>query len=110
MARSNNNSDSIIMHSISHSQDSENNTILMLLSDLRPASATSPYVSRPPDVDIMGAALRMSRMYYDRYAWILDWSNIQGKTALHVAALKGNEELVRVSLVFLVFYCTHRRI
>ena len=71
----------------------------MLLSDLKPAPSASPYLHRPPDVDIGGAALRMSRMYYDRYTWILDWSNMQGKTALHVAALKGNEELVRVSLL-----------
>lgn len=88
------------MFKIHHSsQDSENNTILMILSDLKSAAATSPYLSRPPDVDIVGAALRMSRMYYDRYTWILDWSNVHGKTALHVAALKGNEELVRVCTI-----------
>lgn len=46
---------------------------------------------------MMGAALRMARLYYDRYFWIMDWSNVYGKTALHIAALKGNEELVRVS-------------
>jgi ankyrin repeat protein len=85
-------------------QDSENNTILMLLSDLKPSSASSPYQSRP-DVDIVGAALRMSKLYYDRYTWILDWSNVHGKTALHVAALKGNEELVRVSMGFLASEC-----
>lgn len=78
-------------------QDSENNTILMLLSDLKSTCAINPYTGRPFDVDLVGAALRMSRMYYDRYTWILDWSNTQGKTALHIAALKGNEELVRVS-------------
>lgn len=39
----------------------------------------------------------MAQLYYDRYPFILEWSNTQGKTALHVAALKGNEELVRVS-------------
>lgn len=50
----------------------------------------------------MGAALRMARLYYDRYSWIIDWSNVHGKTALHMAALKGNEELVRVRYV-----CTH---
>ena len=43
-------------------------------------------------------------MYYDRYTWILDWSNVQGKTALHIAALKGNEELVRVSLNVYFYY------
>jgi hypothetical protein len=91
----------ILIHPIH--QDSENNTILMLLSDLKPSSSTSPYQSRPPDVDIVGAALRMSKLYYDRYTWILDWSNVHGKTALHVAALKGNEELVRVGMGFLSF-------
>lgn len=67
----------------------------MLLADLKPASASSPYILGGGGE---GAELRMSRMYFDRYAWILDWSNVQGKTALHIAALKGNEELVRVSL------------
>jgi hypothetical protein len=75
----------------------------MLLSDLKPGPTTSPYLERPSDVDIVGAALRMSKLYYDRYTWILDWSNIHGKTALHVAALKGNEELVRVGTGFVSF-------
>jgi len=57
----------------------------------------SPYCA--PDPDFMGAALRMARLYFERYPFILDWSNSQGKTALHTSALKGNEELVRV--------CTH---
>lgn len=39
----------------------------------------------------------MARMYYDRYPYLIDWSNVHGKTALHVAATKGNEEFVRVS-------------
>jgi len=64
----------------------------MLLADttLETAGYTSP--------DSSGALLRMARLYYDRYSQygILDWSNIHGKTALHIAALKGNEELVRV--------------
>lgn len=49
----------------------------------------------------MGAALRMARLYYDRYqdVQILDWANSEGKTALHIAATKGNEELVRVCTV-----------
>jgi ankyrin repeat protein len=41
-------------------------------------------------------------MYYDRYPWTLDWSNIHGKTSLHIAALKGNEELVRVHKLFVL--------
>ena len=40
----------------------------------------------------------MARMYIDRYSDIVDWANVEGKTALHVAASKGNEELVRVSV------------
>ena len=67
----------------------------MLLADLKPDSSSSPFHSRIPGED-GAAAVRMCRMYYDRYTWILDWSNSQGKTALHIAALKGNEELVRV--------------
>lgn len=44
----------------------------------------------------MGAALRMAKLYYERYPFILEWSNVQGKTALHAAALKGNEDLAQV--------------
>ena len=73
-------------------QDSENNTILMLLADQKP-SYSNTYGD---EEDNAGAYLRMARLYYDRYSWILDWSNVLGKTALHIAALKGNEELVRV--------------
>ncbi|KAF8914023.1 hypothetical protein CPB84DRAFT_1832824 [Gymnopilus junonius] len=74
------------------SRDSENNTILMLLADQKPSSSAS-YVSS--SLENNGAHLRMARLYYERYSWILDWSNIHGKTALHIAALKGDEELVR---------------
>ncbi|KAG1892330.1 hypothetical protein F4604DRAFT_1698879 [Suillus subluteus] len=73
------------------SRESENNTILMLLADFKPPPP-NPYAPGPSQVDLMGAALRMARLYYERYPWILDWSNVQGKTALHMAALKGNEE------------------
>ncbi|KAI9466870.1 ankyrin [Lactarius psammicola] len=75
------------------SRDSENSTILILLADIKPPS-TGLYASSDPDV--IGSALRMARMYYDRYPFILDWSDSSGRTALHVAALKGNEELVRM--------------
>ncbi|KAF8205099.1 ankyrin repeat-containing domain protein [Pholiota molesta] len=76
------------------SKDSENNTILMLLADQKPVSSTS-YISAETE-DNSGAYLRMARLYYERYSWVLDWSNMHGKTALHIAALKGNEELVRM--------------
>lgn len=79
-------------------QDSENSTILILLADIKPP-LTTLYASSDPD--LMGAALRMARVYYDRYPFILDWSDSSGKTALHVAALKGNEELSRVCLAFI---------
>ncbi|KJA30152.1 hypothetical protein HYPSUDRAFT_175394 [Hypholoma sublateritium FD-334 SS-4] len=74
------------------SKDYENNTILMLLADQKPAQSTS-YIEGD---DHSGAYLRMAQLYYERYNWVLDWSNIHGKTALHIAALKGNEELVRM--------------
>lgn len=78
-------------------KDSENNTILMLLADQKPAQSTS-YIEGD---DRSGAYLRMAQLYYERYNWVLDWSNIHGKTALHIAALKGNEELVRVCVYYL---------
>lgn len=67
----------------------------MLLADHRPPPP-DPYASTSTSPDSTGAFLRMARLYYDRYHWTLDWSNIHGKTALHIAALRGNEELVRV--------------
>ena len=73
-------------------QDSDNNTILMLLANQTPTTS-SPYIDSHTD---SGAAIRMARMYYDRYPDTLDWPNADGKTALHFAAEKGNEELVRV--------------
>jgi gamma-glutamylcysteine synthetase len=69
----------------------------MLLADQKPAQSSS-YISSETE-DHSRAYLRMARLYYERYTWVLDWSNTQGKTALHIAALKGNEELVRVSIV-----------
>ncbi|TRM67673.1 ankyrin repeat-containing domain protein [Schizophyllum amplum] len=74
------------------SKDSDNNTILMLLAN-QDLNVGSPYVEPPAD---SGAAIRMARMYYDRYPDTLDWANADGKTALHFAAEKGNEELVRM--------------
>jgi hypothetical protein len=77
-------------------QDSENNTILMLLADTKPPPP-DPYIAPcMQQHDMAGAILRMARLYIDRYPRILDWSNTQGRTALHLASLKGNEELARV--------------
>ena len=69
----------------------------MLLADNGPSSTTSYAAQTTSSEIVSGATLRMARLYYDRYSWILDWSNSQGKTALHISAVKGNEELVRVS-------------
>jgi uncharacterized protein len=80
----------------SFQQDSENSTILILIADMGPP-LTSLYACSDPD---LCPTLRMARMYYDRYPFILDWSDSSGKTALHVAALKGNEELVKVRPFF----------
>lgn len=70
----------------------------MLLADHKPAPPVH-YAVQSFSQDSAGAALRMARMYFDRYSGILDWSNVEGKTALHIAAVKGNEELVRVRLL-----------
>ncbi|KAL0564422.1 Target of rapamycin complex 2 subunit avo2, partial [Marasmius crinis-equi] len=79
------------------SRDSENNTILMLLADQKSA-VSSPYYSSSMSTngDAMRAAMRMARLYFDYYPKTIHWANIHGKTALHVAALSGNEELVRM--------------
>jgi hypothetical protein len=76
-------------------QDVDSDTVLILLAETKGASVTSPY--RPyPDGPSVGATVRMAKLYYDRYPETLDWSNAKGRTALHVAALKGNEDLVEV--------------
>ena len=80
---------------MSRYQDSDNNTVLTLLSDFKP-SVTAPYLSAPNDCYASAAALRMAKLYYDRYPYIRDWANSQGKTALHAASMRGNEEIVRV--------------
>jgi hypothetical protein len=67
----------------------------MLLADQKPTTSNA-YTSTGDSQANTGAYLRMARLYYDRYSWVLDWSNVHGKTALHMAALKGSEELVRV--------------
>jgi len=80
---------------VPHYQDSDNNTILTLLADFKPP-ATTPYRSAPNDLYASEAALRMAKLYYDRYPYIRDWANSQGKTALHAASMRGSEEVVRV--------------
>ncbi|KAG9016772.1 hypothetical protein FRB90_002192 [Tulasnella sp. 427] len=74
------------------SRDAENNTILILLAGVK----NSPILNaQGREYDIQDIALRMARMYYERYPYLIDWSNVHGKTALHVAATKGNEGFVR---------------
>jgi hypothetical protein len=79
----------------------DNDTILILLAETKGASVTSPYRSFHHDGPTVGATLRMANMYFDRYPDTLDWSNVKGRTALHVAALKGNEELAGVHVILL---------
>lgn len=74
------------------SRDSENNTILILLADARPPVLADGST----DHEFYGATLRMARLYYERYPETLDWANTDGKTAMHMAAMRGNEELVRM--------------
>ncbi|KAK2466306.1 hypothetical protein APHAL10511_001948 [Amanita phalloides] len=78
------------------SKDSENNTVLMLLAEAK-TPTPDPYASSSTQhQDMSGAIARMARLYIERYPKILDWSNMQGRTALHLAALKGNEVLARM--------------
>lgn len=68
----------------------------MLLAGLRLGVNTPYSTSRVLD-SLQEAALRMARSYFERFPFILDWSNVQGKTALHVASLHGNEEFATVN-------------
>jgi uncharacterized protein len=87
-------------HHRSVPQDSDDNTILILLADAQPPATANSFRSGSNDYYSIDAIFRMARSYYDKYPDIRDWANSQGKTALHVAAIKGNEELVRVSFFF----------
>ncbi|KAG8881791.1 hypothetical protein FRB97_009126 [Tulasnella sp. 331] len=75
------------------SRDVENNTILILLAGVRGPPENS---IQGKDYDLQDTALRMAQMYYERYPYLIDWSNVHGKTAMHVAATKGNEGFVRM--------------
>ncbi|CAE6464546.1 unnamed protein product [Rhizoctonia solani] len=77
------------------SRDAENNTILILL-----AGAPTPAArhGQPRTHSLAQAHLRMAQLYLERYAFLLDWPNMQGMSALHQAALKGNEAFVRMLL------------
>ncbi|KZW04106.1 ankyrin [Exidia glandulosa HHB12029] len=80
------------------SKDAENNTVLILLASLGSignGSTSGMGRSSAGDLEMRNAAQRMARSYFERYPFIIDWSNLQGKTALHVAAIKGTEEFVR---------------
>ncbi|KAG9053273.1 hypothetical protein FS842_008409 [Serendipita sp. 407] len=76
------------------SKDSEKNTILCLLADVKGNASLGSSQSTP--VDMQGAAMRMAKLYRDRFPFIIDWSNQHGKTALHNAALRGNDDFVRM--------------
>ncbi|KAI0347159.1 ankyrin [Trametopsis cervina] len=77
------------------SRDSEDSTILILLAEAKPP-VSGNYSAGPSEQEFYGATLRMARLYYDRYPDTLDWANADGKTALHIASQRGNEELVRM--------------
>lgn len=77
-------------------QDAENNTILILLAGVRGGSLSSMGRPSSDDTELQGAAMRMARLYWERFPFITDWANQQGKTPLHVASLRGSEDFVRV--------------
>ncbi|KAF9513318.1 hypothetical protein BS47DRAFT_1296410 [Hydnum rufescens UP504] len=78
------------------SRDAENNTILILLAGL-PLDYLNPnHMPSPRNEQAEGSAIRMAQAYYQRFPFLIDWSNVQGKTALHVAALKGNDDFARM--------------
>ncbi|KAG8823676.1 hypothetical protein FRC17_009260 [Serendipita sp. 399] len=78
------------------SKDSEKNTILCLLADIKGTSSSGP--NHSSTVDTHGAALRMAKLYRDRFPFLIDWSNQHGKTPLHNAALRGNDDFMLCDL------------
>ena len=68
----------------------------MLLADQTPPGSTPHNAIPGSSSDTIRAALRMARLYYDRYPDVLDYANTRGRTALHIAVQRGNEALVRV--------------
>jgi uncharacterized protein len=84
-------------------QDSEDNTILILLAEAKPPLVV-PYSYGPTEQEFYGATLRMARLYYDRHQDTLDWANADGRTALHIAAQRGNEELAQVRALYSPFF------
>lgn len=65
-------------------QDADNDTILATAAMYNRADLIELYIERCPNLPIPS---------------LLDWSNnSEGKTALHLAAMKGHDEPVRVSI------------
>ncbi|KAF8681374.1 ankyrin repeats [Rhizoctonia solani] len=77
------------------SRDAENNTILILLAGAPTPPARHGQLRTH---SLAQSHLRMAQLYLERYAFLLDWPNMQGMSALHQAALKGNEAFVRMLL------------
>ncbi|KLO15859.1 ankyrin [Schizopora paradoxa] len=77
------------------SKDMDGNTILLLLAGAA-KSVAGHYIGQYENPDSLAATLTMASMYFQRYPDRLEWSNAQGKTALHQASLTGNEGLVRM--------------
>lgn len=79
-----------------HQQDSEKNTILCLLASVKNTATNYLNQSLAEDIELQLSAIRMGRLYWERFPFITDWCNQQGKTATHIAALHGRDEFVRV--------------
>ncbi|CEL59673.1 Protein phosphatase 1 regulatory subunit 12C OS=Homo sapiens GN=PPP1R12C PE=1 SV=1 [Rhizoctonia solani AG-1 IB] len=77
------------------SRDAENNTILILLAGAPTPPARHGQLRTH---SLAQAHLRMAQLYLEHHAYLLDWPNMQGMSALHQAALKGNEAFVRMLL------------
>jgi uncharacterized protein len=67
-----------------------------LLAALKASTLAAPTHLASDDAELQRSAIRMARLYWERFPFITDWSNQQGKTALHIAALHGRDEFVQV--------------
>lgn len=76
-------------------QDSENNTILCLLAGVH-ANQPNPYSPTLAPAQTRAALIRMLTAYHARFPFLIDWTNVRGKTPLHIAAIVGNHGIAEV--------------
>lgn len=83
------------IHQAWQKQDSEDNTILCLLAGVHP-NQPNPYSPTMSPQDTSTSLVRMLTAYHARFPFLLDWTNVRGKTPLHLASIVGNVAIAEV--------------